>query len=112
MGKPLVIKIETKLLWMVAQQPSGALVAECEALGLVSEGSNRLDLWQNINESIQLVMNNLLRCGELDDFLRSHGWKSVPVPGDATDGPVPFEVPIELVHQEQARRDSARAAYQ
>lgn len=97
-----VIKIQARLSWAVRETPSGYLVAKCEPLGLASQGKDKLDLWLNIQESIQLVLNHLLQKGELEAFLRARGWESTPLPRGATDGPVPFDVPVELLMQ-QAR---------
>lgn len=110
---PMVIKVQTLLQWEVSQTASGSYVAACQALGLASQGNDKLDLWMNIQESIQLVMNDLLRCGELDSFLRSKGWTAAAIPvNHAQDGPVPFEVPMELVAARNANRDSTRTSYQ
>jgi predicted RNase H-like HicB family nuclease len=105
-----VIKIDTSLQWLVTKTPSGSFVAICHPLGLASEGTDQVDLWMNIQESIQLVLNDLLKNGELDAFLREKGWKAMPVLTRNSRGPYPFEVPIELVMQKQARRGPARAA--
>jgi hypothetical protein len=105
----LIIKVETQLQWKVQQTKSGSFVAVCEPLGLASEGVDQLDLWMNIQESINLVLNDLLKNGELGTFLQSKGWKSTTLPRQHT-GPYPFEVPIELVMQ-QAQRGTARAAH-
>jgi predicted RNase H-like HicB family nuclease len=104
-----VIKIDTKLQWLVSKTPSGAYVAVCPPLGIASQGTDQVDLWLNIQESIQLVLNDLLVNGELHSFLRDKGWKAVPVPRRRGDSPYPFEVPMELVMQRQSRRGSARA---
>jgi len=105
---PIPIKIEVNLAWNVTRTRSGMLVGSCEPLGLVSEGKDEFDLSQNIQESLQLVMNELLRSGELDGFLRSHGWRASALPVGPTKARVPFEVPFQLIRQAQS--DSARAA--
>jgi len=76
------------------------------------QGSSLDDLYVNISEAVQLVMNDLLRSGELDQFLRDHGWTAMPLVQGQPVGvtPVTFDVPIELVIQ--AQRDSARAIRQ
>lgn len=106
-----MIRVNAKVQWLVSRSSEGNFVAMCEPLGIAMEGSSLDDLYANISEAIQLVMNDLLRSGELDEFLREKGWTAVPIPrGARGDGPIPFEVPIELVMQ--AARDSARAIRQ
>jgi predicted RNase H-like HicB family nuclease len=105
----IVIKVETQLQWQVRRTRSGSFVAVCEPLGLASEGTDQLDLWMNIQESINLVLNDLFKNGELQTFLQSKGWKTTSLPREHASGPYPFEVPIELIMQ-QAQRGPARAA--
>jgi predicted RNase H-like HicB family nuclease len=107
---PKPIRIEANIAWMVTHAAdSGLLVGVCEALGLVSQGVDEYELSQNIQESLQLVMNDLLRSGELDGFLRSHGWSASALPVRPTNARVPFDVPFQLVAQ--AQDDPARAAH-
>jgi predicted RNase H-like HicB family nuclease len=103
------IKIEANLRWMVSHTKSGMLVAVCPPLGLVSQGKDQYDLSQNIQESLQLVMNDLLHTGELPEFLRTHGWRASGLPSTPTKARVPFEVPFQLI--QQAQNDPARAAH-
>lgn len=107
---PIPIRIEANLQWMVTQTRSGTWVGVCPPLGLSSEGSDQFDLSQNIQEALQLMMNELLRSGELDTFLRSHGWRASGVPRVPTNARIPFEVPFQLV-QQQAQNGPARAAH-
>jgi predicted RNase H-like HicB family nuclease len=110
--QPVVeIQVNGKVPWNVTQTPSGNFVAVCEPLGLAMEGYSLDDLFRNISEAIQLVMNDLLRAGELNQFLSAKGWRAlnlVNVP--TTDQPVAFSIPVELLMQ--AQRDSARAIRQ
>ena len=107
---PIPIKIHANLTWIVTRSDTGLLVAACEPLGLVSQGTDEYELAQNIQESLQLVMNNLLHSGELDGFLRSHGWRASALPARPTDARVPFDVPFQLIAQ-QAQNGPARAGH-
>ncbi len=107
------IRVNAKVQWTVTKTAAGNFVAVCEPLGIAMEGSSLDDLYANISEAIQLVLNDLLREGELDQFLKERGWTAVPFPGGSKkndDGPVAFDVPIELVMD--AARDSARTIRQ
>lgn len=109
MPEQLLVKIDAKLEWRVTQTSSGSFVGICDPLGLTSEGGDTVELWLNINESIQLMLNDLLQSGELDHFLRSKGWRAThAIPASGSER-VPFDVPIELISQQQNnKRDSAR----
>jgi len=106
------IQVNGRVQWAVSRSPEGEFVALCAPLGLAMQGSSLDDLYANISEAVQLVMNDLLRAGELDQFLRDHGWTAMPFAPNQVIGvaPVAFDVPIELVIQ--AQRDSARAIRQ
>lgn len=104
------IQVQGNVPWAVSRTPSGGYVAVCEPLGLAMEGNSLDDLFLNISEAVQLVMNDLLRAGELDQFLRARGWHASPSGKLPATGPVEFQVPIELLMQ--AQRDSARAIRQ
>lgn len=108
-----VIKIETRLQWMVTETANGRYVAFCDPIGLTTEGNDQVDLWMNIQESIQLLLNDLLKNGELEGFLRDRGWRSTLSDREQHDGrfPVPFEVPFELIAAQQNHRDKAPAPH-
>jgi hypothetical protein len=105
------VKIEANLQWVVTQTKSGMLVGVCEPLGLVSQGRDQFDLSQNIQESLQLMLNNLLRSGKLDAFLRTHGWRASAIPQGPTNARVPFDVPFQLIQQQAQQNGPARAAH-
>jgi len=108
---PIPIRIDANLQWLVTQTKSGMFVGVCEPLGLVSQGSDQFDLSQNIQESIQLMLNQLLRSGELDRFLRTHGWRASAIPTGPTDARVPFDVPFQLIRRQAQQNGPPRAAH-
>lgn len=108
---PIPIRIDARLQWMVTKTRSGMLVGVCDPLGLVIQGTDEYDLSQNIQESLQLMMNDLLRSGELHGFLRSRGWQALGIPRQPTSARVPFEVPFELIQQQAQQNGPTRAAH-
>lgn len=101
------VQVATSLRWEVTKTDEGPFVGVCESLGIAMEGDTLDDLYASIDQSVQMVMNDLLRNGELDEFLISRGWQPIPqFPRRGTNEPVQFNVPIELLMQ--AKRDSAR----
>lgn len=65
-------------------------------MNLVLEADTTDELRSLINESVQLLLLDLLEDNELDDFLRKHGWalaSEVVRDGDN----VRFDVPWELL---------------
>ena len=59
-----------------------------------------------IEETIQLLLTDLLLDNELDQFLREHGWTANNVPPQTNAGDVRFDVPWQLVVE--SKRDSER----
>jgi predicted RNase H-like HicB family nuclease len=105
-----VIQIEVKaqVQWRVGQSDAGNWIGVCEPLKMTMEGSTLDELQQNIHQSIQLLMEDLMETGELDAFLRDHGWRAIP--GPQQHGSVEFQVPYELLVRHP--RDSARTLLQ
>lgn len=109
MIKTIRIDVNGQLIWEVGRSASsGHWVGVCRPLGLTMEGTTLDELYSSINDSIQLLMTDLMESGELESFLRHRGWRM----GAQSEQPgkVEFDVPIDLlVH---AGRDSARALLQ
>jgi predicted RNase H-like HicB family nuclease len=102
-----VVVIQGSLPWAVQETREKNWVAVCQPLGLSVEGADREELMASIDESIQMIFTDLLESGELEDFLRSHGWKlQVPVRELRAMKNPHFEVPMELLFND--RSGSAR----
>lgn len=84
-------------------------IGVCEAMNLVTEADTLDELHSLIDETLQLLLTDLLRDNELDQFLREHGWKAVNLPAKAIPNDVEFNVPWELVAE--SARDSERRAH-
>ena len=76
-------------------------------MNLVMEADTLDELYSVIDEAIQLMLVDLLRDNELDQFLREHGWNAPNVPLQVKPEDVKFDVPWELI-AEGARNDSER----
>lgn len=111
MKQVIRIEVTTHVQWQVERGPSRHYVATCPALGLVMEDPTFEGLEASIEESVQLLMRDLLESNELESFLRQRGWRAMPQP-PVHDGPndVQFDVPYELLVR--ASRDSARSLLQ
>lgn len=103
------VDVNGQIQWEVAKTASGRWLGVCRALGLTMEGLTLDDLFANINDSVQLLMSELLESGELDDFLSHRGWR-LASQAIKHQGDVEFDVPLELLVR--AGRDSARTLLQ
>lgn len=106
-----IVRIEGKALlqWRAERsEPSRRWVAICPAMNLTTEADSLDELYSVINETLQLVLVDLLRDNELQKFLRERGWKArVPAQIDPAD--VQFNVPWQLIAK--GAHDSARRAH-
>lgn len=102
------VEVNGQVQWEVARTASGVWLGVCRPLGLTMQGESLDELLASINDSVQLLLRDLLESGELDAFLKHRGWRLVP--GVQQEGQVEFDVPIALLVR--ADRDSARALLQ
>jgi len=60
-------------------------------------GKSLNDLHQNIQRSIQRLMEHLTSTGEFDSFLRERGRRGMLAVGKPRQGPAQYRIPIQLV---------------
>lgn len=99
------IQVNGQVQWEVAKSAAGSWIGLCRPLGLTMEGPTLDDLFTNINHAMQLMLTDLMESGELQEFLRSRGWKAESM-GPQKPGQVEFEMPIGFNFG--SPRDSAR----
>jgi hypothetical protein len=89
------VQIEARLVWEVARDPqSNAWIGVCRPLNLNAVGDTWAEFQECANEAIALLFTELLKRGELGDFLRSHGWMpTTPLP--PRDARVQWDVPYQ-----------------
>jgi hypothetical protein len=109
MRQVIHVEVTSKTQWQVGRSGnSDRFVAVCGPLGLTMEGEGLDELAANVNEAVQLLLTSLLESGELQAFLKRHGWRASAPIVDPHD--VEFDVPIPLLVN--PARDSARALLQ
>lgn len=96
-----VFRMEAKISWNVSQDAkSGAWVGVCDALGITALGETTEDLHASINDAMDGLFRDLLSDGELDEFLRQHGWKfqGDSQPWEDVYDDFKFDIPFEVIH--------------
>jgi hypothetical protein len=109
MRQVIRIDVNGQITWEVAKSSAGHWIGVCRPLGLTMEGATLDELYASINDSFQLLLTDLMASGELDAFLRNHGWR-LASQAVRQQGEVEFDVPFELLVR--AGRDSARTLLQ
>lgn len=96
---PVVIQIQMQasLTWLVYRDPEdGHYIGVCQALNLNAMGDTYAEFQQCANETIQLLLLDLLQEGQLEQFLRARHWQpSAPLPTDRK-ARIRFDVPFDL----------------
>ncbi len=97
--QPVLIQIETKVLWQVVRDPrDGHWFGICPALNLNAAGDTWGEFTECVQEAIALLFQSLFKSGELEAFLRRNGWRTgTPIPPVGTRAR--FEVPFGIEHK-------------
>jgi hypothetical protein len=103
------IHLKASVQWLARQSPtSERWIAVSDAMNLTTEADSLDELHSVINETMQLVLNDLLVENELQQYLRERGWEATDI-DSATEGTdVRFFVPWQLVAE--GARDQERRA--
>ena len=96
---PVLIRISTRVPWLVTQDHGdGHWFGVCPPLNLNAAGDTWDDFVDCMKESIGLLLQNLLKHGELESFLKRQGWATAtPLPPPGTKAR--FDVPWEISHR-------------
>lgn len=88
------IQIRANLAWQVYHDLStGHFYGICVPLNLNASGDTWADFMASVSETIDLLLSDLFKTGEMDAFLREHGWSSIqPMPAPGTRAR--FEIPV------------------
>jgi hypothetical protein len=91
------VNIKGRLVWVTQVTRGGTIVAACDPLGLTLEADDMEELRPMIAETLHFLLLDLFQEGDMEGFLRAHGWSlSTPV-ARTTSGEMPrFDVPFEL----------------
>jgi hypothetical protein len=98
---------ECLLEWRVFRDGE-AWVAICDALRLTTFGETWSDLTDSVNDILNHLLIDLLKNGELDRFLVSHGWETLGAPPPATTEHIAFDVPWFPIRSSAHDLDSRR----
>lgn len=91
--------LKAQIAWRAMRdRKTQAWVGICDALKLTVEADTWSDLQQTIDEVQQALFSDLLTEGELERFLRDHGWSPVgPLPQRSEHERVRFDMPWALM---------------
>lgn len=106
----VIVQLEANVQWSVQQSAtSKRWTGVCDPMNITTEADTLDELQGVINESMQLLLTDLLHDNELDRFLRERGWTARNLPKVGEDEAV-FDFPWELVVRGKSL-DSERRAH-
>ena len=92
----MIVRIQASIPWHYTQCDSGRWIAVCDPLGLTVQSERYSEMTEDINDTLDLLFQDLLTDQALDEFLSAKGWTRgsgpLPEPEDAQ-----FDVPFELI---------------
>jgi hypothetical protein len=101
---PIVVQIQSKLLWKYGQTKQGSYVAVCDAISQTVQARRFSELLETMSEALDSTFRELFSTGDLETFLRERGWSTdIPVPPNK--GRVRFEIPFELKGSQRRDRE-------
>jgi predicted nucleic acid-binding protein len=103
-------QISAKINWRVTREPHAQRwIGVCDPLKVTAEAETWAELCQVINEIHNELFRDLLEEGQLEQFLRQHGWKPVaPLPSRTAN--VVFDIPAYMIPA--AANGETRAVHQ
>ncbi len=90
-----LVKVEGKIDWKCfrARGGKGEWIAICDSLSLTIQSRTWADLMEDIAETLNSVMKDLLKSNELQKFFQEHGWRAMgPIPSKPAN--VSFDIPF------------------
>jgi predicted RNase H-like HicB family nuclease len=93
---PTEIAIKAQLEWKYARTKSNKYIAICPALKQTLQANSFGEMLEVIKEALDSTFQALLETGDLQRFLREHGWSSSGQLSEKTKQCRRFEVPFDL----------------
>lgn len=76
------IRIRGDIAWKTFLDPkSGHWIGFCNSLKLTASGETYAELVAVMNESMNHVFKRVADAGDLEEFLKIHGWEKEEIPG-------------------------------
>jgi hypothetical protein len=95
-SKMATVAVQAKIEWKAFRdRTSGMWVAICDPLKITVEGETWAILQESISEALGLLMRDLVKTGELEQFLKDRGWKlrnSLPARPENARFDVPYRI--------------------
>lgn len=92
-----LVRVEANISFRAYRNQDGVWVAVSDPLGLTVEAESWGELFHSINDTMNLMLRDLLSRGQLRSFLRARGWTIVQPRSLKPTSRVRFEVPFGVI---------------
>ena len=108
----VLVHIEANVPWMWRKGSGGNYVAVCDPLKITLQATTYSELMEDIANSLDALLKDLLESHELERFMQDQGWRAAePIPARPMD--MRFDVPFSVVPVAMAGTNgSQRSLYQ
>ncbi len=87
-----VVQVEANIEWRAFRARGGNWIAICDPLGLTIQSETYASLMEDIAETLNAMLHDLVSSNDLERFFRERGWQSGPIPRQSEG--VWFDVPF------------------
>ena len=88
-----VVRIDGTAEWKVSRTSSGQVLGVCDTLGLTVESDTWANLMEDIGQTLNAMLHDLHRSGDLERFLYDREWRPQLRPTDTPEDAW-FDVPF------------------
>lgn len=108
----VLVRIEANVPWQWRVGSGGNYVAICDPLKITLQAQTYSELMEDIGNTLDALLKDLMESHEFDKFMRDHGWiMATPLPQRPKD--MRFDVPFSVVPVAMAGTNgSQRSLYQ
>ena len=111
-----IVSIEGSIPWQTWRPAEGSWIAVCEPLKLTVSADTWKDLMEDIGTTLELLFEDLLETGTVEQFLKRHGWVStdplyVAAQSLPRDLPKNVKLDIPFIPEVVQRNDSPEAVF-
>src|SRR5579863_9929523 len=99
-----LVRVNGQVQWNCFQGKSGNWIAVCDPLKLTVQSESWGDLMEDISETLNALLKDLLTSKELPAFLQDHGWTlggPMPIRPEDVRFDLPFLTAISEAHGPQ-----------
>ncbi len=97
-----IVQIEARVEWKCFRTKSGNWIGVCDPLKLSLQSETWASLLEDISQSLDAILKDLLHTGDFERFLQDHGWRNINAIPAVRPSRLRFDVPFSAIPQMDA----------